>query len=75
MMLLPEHHDDGTINWKIWVFCTWLVGFDEFPPDEDKLSAPSKVPALLTQDKLETDVVIIGAGNRYADGFGNLISI
>jgi hypothetical protein len=75
MMLLPEHRDDGTADWKIWVFCTWLIGFDEFPPDEGKLGAPSKVPGLLSQDKLETDVVIIGAGNRYADSFRNLRSI
>lgn len=64
MMLIPEHGDDGSTSWKIWVLSTWLVGFDDFPPDESRLKASSIIPSLSRAQSFEADVVIIGAGNR-----------
>lgn len=65
MMLLPDIRDGDTPDWKIWVLSTWLIDFDDFLPDESRLTAPSRVPSLASQEKFETDVVIVGAGNRY----------
>lgn len=66
-MLIPEHREGGPANWKIWVLSTWLVGFDEFPPDESRLATQSNIPRLSGQAKFEKVVVIVGAGNRYVD--------
>lgn len=66
MMLLPVYPngEKGEVDWKIWVLSTWLVDLDNFLPDEGRLTAPSNVPSLARQDKFETDVLLVGAGNR-----------
>ena len=64
MMLVPEHRDDGLAGWKIWVLSTWLVGFNDFPPDESRLSSETDIPRLSRNETLETEVAIVGAGNR-----------
>lgn len=61
MMLVPETDLDGTAKWKIWSLATYLAEFEELPEDAGLLTTSS--PAIPAGDKLETDVLIVGAGN------------
>ncbi|KAH6695149.1 hypothetical protein F5X68DRAFT_243654 [Plectosphaerella plurivora] len=62
MMLVPEDDSDGTVRWKIWSLATMLLEFEGLPEDVGRLTSPSPaIPAASTA--LETDVLIVGAGN------------
>lgn len=59
-----EHEGEGeaSTQWKIWVLCTWIADLAIQPEDESLLRAPAR--PLLGLESFETEVLIIGGGNR-----------
>lgn len=60
VVLLPEAAGE-TVVWKIWIMSTWVDSLKSFPEDLDALKAPGQ--NLQSDEKLETDVFILGGGN------------
>lgn len=61
VLLLPEAAGETAVAWKIWVLSTWVDSLKSFPEDLDALKAPGR--DLQSDEKLETDVLILGGGN------------
>jgi len=59
MLLLPVR-SEGTVSWKIWVLSTWIEQLVQHPEDETLLFAPGR--DLDGVERVETDVLIVGAG-------------
>jgi hypothetical protein len=62
-MLLPRISQDKCISWGIWTLSTWLESYDDFPENINLLRIPS--PTIDINDRILTDVLIIGGGNAY----------
>lgn len=58
---MPVKNGGEELQWKIWVLSTRLESLDLQPEDESLLKSPRK--HLDGAETLETDVLIIGAGN------------
>lgn len=61
MVLLPIKDANGAFEWKVWCLFTRLDCLDLHPEDASLLQTPAK--ALGDTDPIETDVLILGAGN------------
>ncbi|KAK0383797.1 hypothetical protein NLU13_9708 [Sarocladium strictum] len=61
VVLLPSKTSDDKVEWKIWVLNTRLASLDLYPEDEELLHAPAQ--PLDGAGDLDTDVLILGAGN------------
>ncbi|PSR84239.1 hypothetical protein BD289DRAFT_368848, partial [Coniella lustricola] len=64
VVLLPEPGADGcSVVWKIWTLSTWVDSLQAFPEDLEALKAPGRDLRAEAEEKLETDVLILGGGN------------
>lgn len=65
LVLLPTkvegESDQDVVEWKIWFLCTWIDNLDVQVEDEALLKLPRR--KLDDVETIETDVLIIGAGN------------
>lgn len=62
MLVLPISKD-GDIQWKIWILTTYLQDLDLHPENEALLQQPGR--DLKDIKNVDSDVLIIGAGNAY----------
>lgn len=62
LLLLPVESgpNEDTMGWKIWVLTTWIEQLVQHPEYESLLSAHGR--KLDGIDRIETDVLIVGAG-------------
>ncbi len=67
MLLLPvEEAAAAPVAWKIWSLATWIDSLDVHPENEALLRLPGRSLPLAsggTATTIETDVLIVGAGN------------
>ncbi|RBR25261.1 uncharacterized protein FIESC28_01996 [Fusarium coffeatum] len=63
-LLLPTRNTTSGLDWKIWILSTDLTHLDIQPEHQDLLRFPGR--RLGRTEDIETDVLIIGAGNSGA---------
>ncbi|KAJ4005727.1 hypothetical protein NW752_011055 [Fusarium irregulare] len=63
-LLLPTRNTTSGLDWKIWILSTDLTHLDIHPENQSLLRSPGR--RLGSTEDIETDVLIIGAGNSGA---------